>query len=81
MIQTLRNVLSQLVEYFNLCEDELNNTFVGELIKQVVAAHENYDNQLILRYIFLLSGFVHFKTEKKIKGIFLSAHFQMIMSN
>lgn len=49
MIVTLQKVLSQLVEYFNLCEDELNNTVVGELLKQVMLADENFDNTIVLK--------------------------------
>ncbi|XP_077294331.1 pericentrin-like protein [Arctopsyche grandis] len=48
MILTLQKVLSQLVEYFNLCEDELNNTVIGELLKQIMLADENFDNTIVL---------------------------------
>lgn len=51
MTVTLQKVLSQLVEYFNLCEDELNNTFVGELLRQIINADDNFDNTIILRSV------------------------------
>lgn len=41
MTDTLRYLLGELVEYFTACEDELNNTLIGELLRVEPEASNN----------------------------------------